>query len=90
MIKSEVIAMETIQFESEVGSDGKLRLEMDLRLPPGRVEGVVVVHQVPAPSSPPFDTFAGLFASELSPDVDIDADLKEMRDQWLKSLELPR
>ncbi|HWE94310.1 MAG TPA: hypothetical protein VG269_10125 [Tepidisphaeraceae bacterium] len=82
--------METIQFEGEVGSDGKLRLEMDLHLPPGRVEGVVVVHQVPTPSSPPFDTLAGLFAAELSPDADIDADLKEMRDQWVKSLELPR
>lgn len=63
--------METIQFESEVGPDGKLRLEMDLRLPPGHVEGVVVVHPIPAPTSPPFDTLAGLFAGELSPDADI-------------------
>ena len=82
--------METIQFESEVGPDGKLRLEMDLRLPPGRVEGVVVVHQSPPPCTPPFDTLAGLFAGELSPDADIDSDLKEMREQWRKSLELPR
>jgi hypothetical protein len=79
--------MTTLQFRSEVGRDGKLRVEVPVDLPPGPVEGVVVLQSAASTSGPPYDLMDNAFAGQLLPDIDIDAVLDEMNKQWKDSLE---
>lgn len=79
--------MKTLEFRSEIGPDGKLRVEMPVNLPPGPVEGIVVFQSVASSGGPPYDLMENAFAGQLSADVDIDAALDEMNQQWKDSLE---
>ena len=78
--------MKTLEFHGEVGADGKLRVEMPVNLPPGPVEGVVVVQSLAPPPSPPYDTLEGALKG-LVPDVDIDEILREASTAWKEDLE---
>ena len=79
--------MKTLEFQVEVGQDGKLRVELPTDLPPGPVEGVILVQPTKRPQTPPYDTLQGAFAGQL-PDIDIDADVWEVSTAWKRDLEL--
>ena len=80
--------MQTLSFQAEVGPDRKLRVELPIDVPPGPVEGVVVVQGVTRHNTPPYKSLAGILKGVLPADVDIDADLKEIRSAWTKRLEI--
>jgi hypothetical protein len=82
--------MKTLEFQSEVGADGHLRVEISANMPPGRVEGVVVLQSIGTASKPPYYLMDNAFAGQLSADLDIDAALDEMNRQWKDTLELPK
>jgi hypothetical protein len=79
--------MKTLTTQTEIGPDGKLRIEIDAHLPPGPAEVVLHVQPKAAASGPPYDTLAGAYAGLLPADIDIDADLAEMNREWLATLD---
>ena len=79
--------MKTLEFHSEVGPDGKSRVEVPIDLPPGPVDGVLVVQPSQVKPQPPYDMLEGAFAG-LLPDIDIDPILDEMNNEWKKKLEV--
>ena len=81
--------MKTLEFHSEIGADGKLRVEVPVNLPPGPVEGVVVVQSANPVQRPPYVLLENAFAGRLSAGIDIDAALDEMNEQWKDTLEPP-
>jgi len=79
--------MKTLEFQVEVGQDGKLRVELPTDLPPGPVEGVIVIQPAERKQTPPYDRLKGALAGQL-PDIDIEADLREISTEWKRDLEL--
>jgi len=79
--------MKTLEFQGEIGMDGKLRVDVPIDLPPGPVDAVLVVQTARAKSAPPYDTLGGAFTG-LLPDIEIDPILDEMNQQWRKKLEI--
>ena len=83
--------MRTVAFQGQIDEDGKLRLELPVGLPPGSVEGVVVVHGVGGnggSSAPSHKSLAGILKGVLDPDLDVEAEIKEIRAGWKKRLEV--
>jgi len=79
--------MKTLAFQGDVDTDGKLRLEIASGLPPGRVEGVIMVGPTSKTAAPPYDTLEGAMVGVLPADADIDADLAEMNRAWQQKLD---
>lgn len=79
--------MTTLPFRVEMAEDGKLRVELSTDLPPGPVEGVVVVQPTRPQPQPPYDTLEGAFAGQL-PDIDITGDIREIATAWKQDMEL--
>jgi hypothetical protein len=81
--------MKALTMQAKVGVDGSLHLHVPCGLPPGDAEVIVVVQPLAnARLSPPFPSDEGVWAGKL-PDIDIEADIKEMNASWEKSMELP-
>jgi hypothetical protein len=78
--------MMTLTVRSEIGGDGKLRLEVPCQLPPGPVEVVLVVQSTadnPSPgSSASRSARSGLFLGKGPRGVDLDAVTDEMNAEW--------
>jgi len=80
--------MKTLNFQAEIGTDGKLRVEVPVDFPPGLVDAVLVVQPVAAPA-PPYDTLRGILAGKV-PDLDFDqiqAATREMDEEWKRGLD---
>lgn len=82
--------MVTMSLQTQIHADGTLRLELVSGLPPGPVDVVVVV-QSNAASSAVEDQNAvlaleGIWAGKI-PDLDLDAELGEIRGRWKDQLE---
>ncbi|MGA7499103.1 MAG: hypothetical protein WBX00_20425 [Isosphaeraceae bacterium] len=70
--------MKTLSLQSKITADGCLHLHLPCGLPPGDAEVVVVVQPMSnARQGPPFPSDEGVWAGKV-PDIDIEADLKEM------------
>lgn len=69
--------MKTLEFHSEVGSDGKIRIELPVGLPPGPVDAVLVVESSRQKPTPPYDNLGGSLAGVL-PDIDINPILDQI------------
>jgi len=82
--------MKALTLQTEITPDGKLLLDLPCELPPGPADVVVVIQPQSRPPGPPFDTLEGLFAGELSADIDLEAELREIRQQWQHRLEMPQ
>jgi hypothetical protein len=81
--------MKALTLQAKIAADGCLDLRVPCNLPPGDAEVVVVVQPLAnARMSPPFPSDEGVWAGKV-PDIDIEADLKEMSSLWAKSMELP-
>ena len=78
--------MKTLEFQGEVGADGKLRVDMPTNLPPGPVEGVVVIHSLAPPPRPPYESLRGILQGQL-PDIDVVKALREISTAWKEDLE---
>ncbi len=79
--------MKALSLQTEITPDGKLLLDLPCELPPGPAEVVVVVQPKSAPVGPPFDTLEGLFVGQLPPAADIEAELRDIRQQWQHRLD---
>ena len=83
--------MTTLSITGQVSPDGMLQLQIPTNLPAGPVEAIIVLQPVvpdDLQTSAPLRTRSGLF-SDLSPDLDIDAALKEIRSQWQRQAREP-
>jgi hypothetical protein len=72
----------TVTMQSQIGTDGKLRLEMPCALPPGPVEVVLTVKAVNGailPSGPPWDQLLGR-DKDVWQGVDVECYLAELRE----------
>ena len=83
--------MKTITTYANITEDGILRLEIPCDLAPGLAEVALVVqpthNESEAGNRPPYRSLRGIWSGKL-PDVDVDVELKEMNQQWKKSLEV--
>jgi hypothetical protein len=82
--------MQAMMMQADIGADGKLLLEVTCNLPPGPAEVVVVVQPKTSAGGPPYDTLAGFLKGQVPPDLDVEAALQEMNQEWEESLELPQ
>jgi hypothetical protein len=81
--------MKTLTLRTTIAPDGTIDLRIPSDLPPGDAEVVVVVQPLAnSRPSPPFPSDEGVWAGKI-PDIDIEADVKEMNQLWEKSMELP-
>jgi hypothetical protein len=84
--------MKTLTVRTTIASDGTIDLHIPSDLPPGEAEVVLVIQHSASPTpihrGPPYPSDHAVWKGKL-PDVDIDADLKEMNALWEKSLDLP-
>lgn len=74
--------MTTITVRGEVTADGKIRLEVPCDLPPGPVEGVLVLQPTTPPAGaydPKWERLAGL-GKEIWQGVDVEQYLRELRE----------
>jgi hypothetical protein len=85
--------MKTIALRTTIAPDGSINLHVRLDLPPGEADVVVVVQPVPPATGesvgPPYPSDCGVWQG-LRPDVDIDADLREMSRDWERGMKLPQ
>jgi hypothetical protein len=80
--------MKTLNLRTTIGPDGTIDLHIPSDLPPGEADIVLVVQPVASPfPGPPFPSDEGVWAGKI-PDIDIDADLREMNSLWEKSMDL--
>ncbi len=81
--------MRTITTHAKITENGMLRLEVQCGLPPGLAEVALVVQPIDNESGveggTPYRSLGGIWSGKL-PDIDIDADLSEMNEEWKKSL----
>jgi hypothetical protein len=84
--------MKALTLRTTIAADGSIDLHIASDLPPGEAEVVVVVQPTastaPIQPGPPYPSDHGVWQGKL-PDVDIDADTREMNRLWEKSMELP-
>jgi hypothetical protein len=83
--------MKTLTLRTTISSDGTIHLQVPSDLPPGEAEVVLVVQPVVSTAlneGPPYRSDRAVWQGKL-PDVDIDADLREMNRLWERSMELP-
>jgi hypothetical protein len=81
--------MKAITIHTQIAEDGVLKLEVPCDLPLKMVEVSLVVRPLETPPTaekgPLYRSLRGIWADKL-PDIDIEADLKEMNKEWEKSL----
>lgn len=84
--------MKAIAVRTTIAPDGTIDLHVPSDLPPGEAEVVIVFQPVvsaaPGHAGPPYPSDQGVWRG-LMPDVDLDADLQEMKRPWEQSMELP-
>jgi hypothetical protein len=84
--------MKALTLRTTIALDGTIDLHVPSDLPPGEAEVVIVVQPVtsaaPAHPGPPYPSDHGVWQG-LLPDVDLDADLQEMKRLWEQSMEPP-
>jgi hypothetical protein len=72
--------MQVLKTKAEVGSDGRLRLDVPVELPAGTVELVLVVSEPPRPNGSKFD-FSGV-VGRLEWQGDAVEKQRKLRDGW--------
>ena len=72
--------MQVVRTKGEVGSDGRLRLDVPVQLPAGTVELVLVVGASPQPNGSKYN-FTGL-AGRLEWQGDALEEQRKLRDEW--------
>ena len=72
--------METFKTRVQVGEDGRLRVDIPAKLPPGPVEVVVVVQSVRSPSRD-IRELRGL-GEEIWRGIDAQEYVNRLRDEW--------
>lgn len=78
--------MKTFTIKTRI-TDGKIQLgELACDLPSGAAEVVVVINPVEE-TGPPYDMLEGALAGVFPADMDLDAELDEIRQQWKVNLE---
>jgi hypothetical protein len=84
------IQLKTVMLQTEIGLDGKLRLEVPTDLPPGPAEVVVVVEPKQLPHKSDLRSLSGMLAGKLPADIDPVAEVREIRRRATEqALELP-
>jgi hypothetical protein len=78
--------MTTLTVRSEIGEDGKLRLEVPCALPPGPIEVVLVVQPITGEPAPAARARSGLFVGRGPANLDLDALLEESNAHWKAKL----
>lgn len=83
--------MTTVKLNAEIASDGSLRLDVPVGLPPGKAEVVLVVqsHAADDGATSAVGTRrarSGLFLGRAGDAIDVDATLKEMNEAWRSKL----
>lgn len=78
--------MKTLEFQGEIGMDGKRRVEMPVNLPSGPVEVVVIVQPLAPRPGPPYDTLRGALEGQV-PDIDVVQAFREISAAWKGDLE---
>lgn len=83
--------MTTVKLNAEIASDGSLRLDVPVGLPPGKAEVVLVVqsHAASDGTTPPGAgrrARSGLFVGRAGDAIDVDAALKEINEAWRSKL----
>ena len=73
--------MKTLIIEANVQDDGRLRLDVPVNLPPGKVEIVLVIQPIAAPG-PPYPSLEGRWRDLFPPNFDLDKALQEIRHTW--------
>ncbi|MCO6451264.1 MAG: hypothetical protein J5I90_10805 [Caldilineales bacterium] len=73
--------MKTMIVETDVQANGRVHLDIETDLPPGKVELVVVMQPIEA-TSPPYPSLEGSWQSLFPEDFDLDAVLREVRHSW--------
>ena len=77
----------TLTLQTEIAEDGVLRLEVPWDLPPGPAEvSLVVLPETLDAGGPPYPSLRGIWAGKM-PDIDVDAELREMDREWRDQLE---
>ncbi len=79
--------VKVIQIKASIGEDQTLHLDLPCDLPPGPVTVTVLVEPGPSPGAAPYDTLGGLLRGKFPPNVDVEAEVREMAQEWEKSLE---
>ncbi|HET6882416.1 MAG TPA: hypothetical protein VFI31_19780 [Pirellulales bacterium] len=81
--------MKTISLRTTISADGTIDLRVPCDVPPGEAEVVIVVQPAaPVASSrggPPYRSDHGVWRDKL-PDIDLDAEPREMNRLWEKHL----
>ena len=72
--------MQVVKSKGEVGSDGRLRLDVPVELPAGTVELVLVVGVSPHPNGSKYD-FTGV-VGKLEWQGDALEEQRKLRDEW--------
>jgi hypothetical protein len=72
--------MQVVKTKGEVGSDGRLRLDVPVELPAGTVELVLLVGVSPQPNGSKYD-FTGL-VGRLEWQGDAVEEQRKLRDEW--------
>lgn len=84
--------MKTLTLHANISAEGVIDLHVPSNLPAGPAEVVVVIQPLgQAPAEPgPFSIadLHGIWKDQL-PDIDVEAELKEMNAEWEKNLEQP-
>lgn len=81
--------MKTVILKAEVQEDGHLRLDIPCDMPPGVVDVCLTIqaqHRKKVGSGPVFSTFEGCMAGLVPEELDVEAILDEMNQQWQRSL----
>jgi hypothetical protein len=72
--------MQVVKTKGQVGSDGRLRLDVPVELPAGTVELILVVSEPVRPNGSKYD-FAGV-AGRLEWQGDAVEEQRKLRDEW--------
>ena len=72
--------MQVVKTKGQVGSDGRLRVDVPVELPAGAVELVLVVSEPPRPNGSKFD-FSGV-VGRLEWQGDAVEEQRKLRDEW--------
>lgn len=82
--------MTTVKVNAQIGTDGSLRLDVPVGLPPGEAEVLVVVQpraaNIGAAAAGAPRARSGLFLGRTGHAIDVDAALKEMNEAWRSKL----
>lgn len=84
--------MKALSLRTTISADGTIDLRVPSGLPPGEADVVIVVQPaIPALSNgegPPYQSDHGVWQG-LLPDIDLDAELRDMNRLWEKGMDCP-